>query len=184
MSSEKDILFKKLDYLNSEYLYKKNLLKRIDIDFNSKINEIIDSHKELKDIADINTPELNSEDIIEIDYEDNNIIENNHLKDMYRQITKMTHPDKIKNNYLNGVYVETNKCYDEGDEIGLYNSAYKIGIDFDINQKLESDIIKRIDQILNNIRLLENSYPWKWFHSNPIDKDKVILDFIEKTIVS
>jgi hypothetical protein len=32
----------------------------------------------------------------------------------------VTHPDKVDNKSLNDIYIESTKCYDENDKIGIY----------------------------------------------------------------
>jgi hypothetical protein len=42
------------------------------------------------------------------------------IRKLYRDIVKVTHPDKVDNKSLNDIYIESTKCYDENDKIGIY----------------------------------------------------------------
>ena len=180
MNQGVNLLFKKMDYLQSELEYKTELLSKIDIEFNKKINQLTSNNSQLDDImntsGDIKVP---SSELVDSEVK----LPDQENRDIYRKITKITHPDKVENSYLNDLYIQASKYYESDDDMNLYLIANHLGIDIDkIN--IESDILIRIDDLQSRIGLLENSYTWRWFHSkNETQRNRIILDFIKKLIV-
>lgn len=181
MNQGVNLLFKKMDYLQAELDYKTELLSKIDVEFNKKINKLTSDSPDLDTIVNesgdrVNVPTVTALSDGEVKLPDQ---EN---RDIYRKITKITHPDKVENSYLNDMYIKASKYYEIGDSINLCLVATQLGVEID--DDVESDIIERIEDIKSRIQLLENSYTWRWFHSKTeSERNKVILDFIKKLII-
>jgi hypothetical protein len=59
----------------------------------------------------------------------------------------VTHPDKVDNKSLNDIYIESTKCYDENDKIGIYKICTYLDIDYDIDIEDDKIIEGKIESI-------------------------------------
>ena len=98
-------------------------------------------------------------------------------KKLYREIVKLTHPDKINSKKLNELYLSATSAYEEGDIVELYKISFNLGIDIDLGDIEIGEIIDRIKNIKVKIESLKSSWTYKWILSN--DKNKVIVEYIK-----
>jgi DNA gyrase subunit A len=71
--------------------------------------------------------------------------EDDNLKKLYRQVVKVTHPDKVKNKSLNSFYIDATNSYNNDDYINLYLIAIKL----DKNDSLKSALlVEKGDEIM------------------------------------
>jgi hypothetical protein len=215
MSKIKDLelkkLLKELEYIESDFEYKNEVISEADTEFINSINSFLNEHPELKKIYDekvtkkINDivensnkeieksensesqeeqspeSELNS-DIdelpeVQVESESKKISQ---IKKLYREIVKLTHPDLIKNESRNDLYIKATKYYDEGHKIGIYAICDVLNIPFQIEEE-DYDLIKnRIVKYKEKIVFLESTFTWKWFYTeNPDEKKQILLTYIK-----
>ena len=107
------------------------------------------------------------------------------MKKLYRQIVKLTHPDKTmhKNNKkeLSDLYIKSKKAMAEMDVYELLTICDKLDIKYniDINQKdiLEENLLKKKEQL----KSLEVSFIWLWIKAaTDIEKESIVDLFIQK----
>jgi len=104
---------------------------------------------------------------------------NKKVKSLYREIVKLTHPDKIDNGELNRLYLEATDGYDNNDLSHLYLICDKLEIDYDIEIDDLDNIDTKVLELKNRSIFLENTYTWKWMSSNDDkEKKKIIIEFI------
>jgi hypothetical protein len=70
----------------------------------------------------------------------------------------VTHPDKVDNKSLNDIYIESTKCYDENDKIGIYKICTYLDIDYDIDIEDDKIIEGKIESIKNRISFRKHIY--------------------------
>jgi hypothetical protein len=99
---------------------------------------------------------------------------------VYRSIVKITHPDKVKNEKLNELYLEATNSYESGDFLSLYKVSIDLKIDFDWGDEEISKIRQKIDEYKEQISLLRSTYTYKWILSE--NKNDVILDYIKSNL--
>jgi predicted RNA-binding protein with RPS1 domain len=203
-------LLKELEYIESDFEYRSELISEADNEFIKSINNFLDIHPDIKDIYDkkINekidqsikknqesnpiTEELEVTEDIEEDpiYEsvmDNvvtDLVETNvKLKKLYREIVKLTHPDKIKKQTLNDLYIKATQFYNFNDKIGIYRICSELNIDYDIDDDDEIFISERIDSLRKRITFLESTFTYKWFESeSEEEKNKIMVEYIKLRI--
>lgn len=107
------------------------------------------------------------------------------MKTLYRQIVKLTHPDKTmhKNNKkeLNELYMRSKKAMDSLDVYELLTICDRLDIKYniDINQKdiLEENLEKKKSQL----KSLEESFIWLWIKAQTdIEKDIIVDLFLQR----
>lgn len=200
-------LLKELEYIESDFEYRSELISEADNEFIKSINNFLDIHPDIKDIYDkkinerinqsikANTEpieEIIEETVIESEpiYEsvmDNvvtDLVETNvKLKKLYREIAKLTHPDKINKSTLNDLYIKATKFYNFNDKIGIYRICSELNIDYDIDDDDEIIISERIDSLKKRISFLESTFAYKWIESeDENEKNKIMIEYINLRI--
>ena len=105
------------------------------------------------------------------------------IKKIYREIVKSTHPDKIKNQKLNELYLEATDAYEKNDIITLYRVCSELRIDFDLPENYVDDLSQKISSLKKQISFLETTYTFKWVKSETQhDKNRVVVEFIRSQI--
>jgi predicted RNA-binding protein with RPS1 domain len=202
-------LLKELEYIESDFEYRSELISEADNEFIKSINNFLDIHPDIKDIYDkkINekidqsikknqesnpiteleiTEDVEEEPIYEsvIDNMVTDLVETNvKLKKLYREIVKLTHPDKIKKSNLNDIYIKATQFYNFNDKIGIYRICSELNIDYDIDDDDEIFISERIDSLRKRITFLESTFTYKWFESeDENEKNKIMVEYIKLRI--
>jgi len=197
-------LFKEFEYVKSDYEYKSEIVREADVEFLKSIDTILNKSEELKSIyhdkVDIKIKdkiEKRTQDIhieesddgrfeVEISIEENNHQTNirpNKIKKLYRQIVKITHPDKVEQERLNTLYIEASKFYNENDIIGIYKICDELSIPYEVE---DDDILlvkENISIFKDRISFLENTFTWKWFNENDDNKVELVLKYIRSQII-
>lgn len=178
-------LIKELQFLESDYLYRSEILKISDMQFLESVNLILNTYPELKQIFQTKESEI----LIENKIENQEIIEESviikeeaipNIKRMYRDIVKNTHPDKIKNLKLNDLYIEATEAYEQNDIVTLYKVCSELNIEFDLSDDFITKIQDKINLYRQRISFIEKTYTSQWARSeNPTDKNKIIINYIK-----
>lgn len=184
-------LFKELDFLESDYEYRNEVINAVDGDFIEEVNLMLERNPELKTIYEekyeVETVSEADDVIIHIDEEQQIIdrIESSpKIRKLYREIVKITHPDKVKNTNLNDAYIKATGYYDINDYIGVYKINFQLGIeDYELcEENIEIEIKDRINNIKNKIDFLEKTFTYQWYISGERDKQNILLKFIENKL--
>jgi hypothetical protein len=188
-------LFKELDYIESDYEYRNEIINEADSDFIKKVNDFLNDYPELKELYDRKiTDKINSvikgnidiiiDDISEIfEKEITPDLKSTKIRKLYRDIVKVTHPDKVDNKSLNDIYIESTKCYDENDKIGIYKICTYLDIDYDIDIEDDKIIEGKIESIKNRISFLESTFTYQWIKmEDETKKTEMMINFIKMRI--
>jgi len=101
------------------------------------------------------------------------------IKKLYRKIVKLTHPDKVKDEKLNTLYLNATMYYDTQNIYGIYTICDELKIEYDLD---ESELIfmdKEVNNLKNKIVRLEGTFTWKWSTAPNDDiKKQIIIEFI------
>ncbi len=190
-------LIKELDYIESDFLYKNEIISEIESQFISSVNLFLEDYPELKKLFD---DKINQkfDNIIKTKLEDTKPAENdelkaetsesseakfNKIKKLYRQIVKATHPDKIINSKLNDIYINATRYYNTMDITGIYSICDDLEIAYQIDDDDYNLIIDKIDNLKNRINFIESTITWLWYQSEDetIKKD-LIINYIKKQL--
>lgn len=187
-------LIKELDFIDSDLLYKSNLLKSVDTNFIQNVNTVLETFPELKRIIEeksqkrfesISVPIIEQETNVEVIEEDEIITENKptKLKSLYREIAKSTHPDLNSLENLKEVYLEAQKAYESNDLIQILSICEKLKINYDISSE-EIDMIKNeISTKRGRLSFLESTYTWKWYQEQSDEgKKQIIFSYLQAQI--
>ncbi len=169
-------LIKELDFLESDYEYQKEILSLKEVEFTNSIQSIVENNPELKKISesrlDIDLNRSLSEEI------DEGVVKiDNKTKSIYREIVKITHPDKVINQKLNEVYLDATKAYESQDIMEIYKIAFYLDLKLEWNQEEIDILLDKIKLIRNRIEYLKSTWAYRWTLSD--DKNKIIVDYIK-----
>lgn len=173
-------LIKEYDFLLIEDEYKKELIEKHKAEFLKKIN---DRRNELGIQPKIDPPLTKEEK--DIKKEEKKIEVNREtkkkIKDLYRKIVKITHPDKTNSEKLVNIYINAKKYYEQNNLLELYMICIDLNIIIDLNDFKMEELIKSVEKKRIELENLEKSYLWLWLHSETEDdKERIINSFIEQ----
>lgn len=187
-------LFKELDYVESDFEYRNEIISEADSEFIKQVNTFLEEHPQLKEIYDEKIDNhiqqsilRNTEEVIElfenneeeeiIVYQDSKLPK---VKKLYREIVKITHPDKVDNKSLNDLYLLATKYYDSNDKIGIYKVCTKLEIDYDLDLEDNKVIESKIEDLKRRIQFLESTFTWQWINtSGNKQKNEMLFDYIK-----
>ena len=124
------------------------------------------------------------ENIEEIEPENKNTKHLSQLKKLYREIVKLTHPDKVKNPKLNELYLKATAYYDQSNKIGIYAVCNELSIEYEIDTDDITLIYNEIQKLQQKINFIESTYTWKWYNcEDPQQKDQILMNYIKLKII-
>ena len=177
---KKLILELELIEIDEEYIkefidnYKKlfnDHLKTISPEFHEKINTPSqpDTNEKLENSYD-------EEEVIQVDEE-----EIKKIKKIYKEISKICHPDKISDEELNELYIQAKILYEKNNLLGLIKICKKISLDFEIDQN-DITILKRtLKDRKSKLTKIEGTFLWLWVNTETEDeKEKIIKMYIQQ----
>ena len=197
-------LLKELDFIESDFNYKNEIVFEADSEFIKSVNDLLEKHPMLKEVIDKKNNKrvdsLFSDIIKEALDKDSEILEEAELveefineevinevdprevkmKKLYRDIAKLTHPDKIVSEKLNDLYLKSTRFYKNSDITGLYYICDELGITYEIDDEDNEMIIGKINSLKNRISFMESTLTWRWFHSeSEKEKEQIVLSYIK-----
>lgn len=191
-------LLKELEYLEENYTYTQEIINEADFEFMSNVTTYLDTNPEIKEAYNTKLEENTKKVLENIKINENknekkeeevsNINSSKkepskEVKKLYREIVKLTHPDKIIDEYLNNIYIDSTKLYENDDKIGLYKICDKLNIIYDIQEDDEYFINYKISEYKNKINFLESTFTWKWLNSDgEKSKNEILNHFIQMKI--
>lgn len=197
-------LLKDVRYWKEEYELKKDMAFSIENMFNSALEEFLDKNpaikskwdtfmgKKTKQIEEMlkqkySDAEAKAEDeSINAPEEEFQFVEKKELtpkekeiKRIYREIVKLTHPDKLHNHADADkekrlrIYKEATSYYQQSDLSNIIYCADELGIKYDISI-IDVEIIKKDIEIFKQKAMMyEKSIYWKWYNE---DKNETMLN--------
>lgn len=199
-------LLKELDFIQSNFDYKNEIVSEADSMFIESINNFLTSHPELKEVYDTKITEKINNSIkneVEIPIEDDEKLvheedecdseeteddikskENTSvIKKLYREIVKLTHPDKVNNKKMNEIYLKATEYYEEDNKIGIYAVCNELNISYEISNDDIGLIYDQIKKYEQKISFIESTYTWKWYNCNDLaEKDQIMVNYIKMRI--
>lgn len=174
-------LVRELQFLESDYKYQLEIVRMHEGSFLQSISNIMDKFPDLQPFLESKKKLNISENLPTEELVDKlNYNPDQKIKNVYRSIVKITHPDRVKNEKLNELYLEATNSYESGDFLSLYKVSIDLKIDFDWGDEEISKIRQRIDEYRDQISLLRSTYTYKWILSE--NKNEIILDYIKSNL--
>ena len=165
-------MMKELEFLSSELDWKSELILEADKGFIGKVNEFLDENPDLKREFQSRMDSRASESIRRAEQDLPPPSEsadppasrqpNPKMKRAYREIVKMTHPDKVSDRRLNDMYVEAARLYGDDDLFSIYSICDRLGLDFEVGDDDMEALRIRLEEVRSKIRMIESARTWVW----------------------
>jgi hypothetical protein len=193
-------LFKELDYVQSDFEYRSEIISEADTEFINSVNCFLDGEPELKELYESKVTEIINQNIIinsyepsleqtektENDFEEPEIFVDDKspkVKKLYREIVKLTHPDKSDKKSHNDIYVKATEYYDMNDKISLYKICNELDIDYDVDSEDNIEIQTRIETFKGRINFLETTFTYQWHKMNDETmKNEMMIGYIKMRV--
>lgn len=202
-------LLKELDFIESDFDYRSEIVSDADREFINCINNFLSENPELKEVYDkkveesiersikkfeetdifdqVIEPEESEEKKTDEILEETEIIKekinNKEIKKIYREIVKLTHPDRVKKKHLNEIYIKATDYYEKNNKIGLYKICTELDIEFELIDEDENYINQKITELRQKINFIESTFTWKWFNSqSDEEKNQILMNYIKLRI--
>lgn len=196
-------LMKELDFIESDFTYKSEIVNEADSNFIKSVNNLLEKHPLLKDVFDkkINNKidnifQIRAEDLkdkieaINESYQDSIgeevIVEkviDKRVRKLYREIAKITHPDRIDNKKLNDLYIKATHYYNNNDITGTYSICDDLDIIYEPDDSDNQLISDKIKDIKGKITFIESTMTWNWYHStDETEKEQLVLRYIKNQL--
>jgi hypothetical protein len=103
------------------------------------------------------------------------------VKKLYREIAKVTHPDKAKTDEHTGLYMQATVAAEEFDLFTLFEICSKLRIEHSVDGE-DKEILKvKIDKKKDKLKNIESSFIWLYTHAKTEqEKQFLINQFAEK----
>ncbi len=121
-----------------------------------------------------NTKNTNKQTIY--DQKDFNVSTINKMKKIYREIVKITHPDKVTDTDLNSIYISAKEAYHNNDIMELFYICSNLKIEIEIDNYDIMTFNKIIEEKKKKSKSTEKSYLWLWVNS---ESDEERLDIVK-----
>jgi len=150
-------LFQEYNYLILDDQYKKELISEVQPEFLIRVSELrkdppqqilpIPPKEKVKKDLPI-TPELK-----------------NKIKKLYREIAKVTHPDKVNSKEYEGIYIKATKASEECNLFELYDICSELGILYSMELE-DKDILRiHINEKRDELQKIESSFIWLYINA-------------------
>lgn len=186
-------MLKELDFYESDYEYKNEIVMQAEIDFIKSVNDFLIQNPELKTLFDEKVQKRLEENIKKKSEEEENIdvveeeeetkFRSPKMKKLYREIVKKTHPDKIRDKKLNEIYIKATKYYNDADLLSIYKVCSDLHIYYEVDIEDNDYVKEKIVSVKDKINFIQATYTWKWhFTESESDKNSVIFEYIKGQI--
>ena len=176
-------LIQEYSFLKSDEELKKELINTKQKDFLELVNGKLDELNPQDSDHEPKTKQEPKSKKIEPKIDISGISENTkvRIKKIYRNIVKVTHPDRVDSEELKELYMEATEAYEAYNIFELCFISKKLNI----KVKLSLEETKTLNELINSkkdeIKKIESSFIWLWLMApNENDKNELVDRFIEK----
>ena len=173
-------LVQEYNFLITEDEYKKEVIEENRSIFMEKVVEI---RKKLN--IPVQLPkegDLDSKD--KKDNKPKNVSEStkNKVKKIYREIVKLTHPDRTNSEVLIETYRKATIAADNYDILELYQISVDLKINIELDIEDIETLIFLIDKKREELKKIDGSFIWLWLTAqNDEEKENIVTMFIKQT---
>lgn len=106
------------------------------------------------------------------------------MRNLYRRISKITHPDKVDSEFLTSCFKKASTAYSENDVGGLFAIAATLNIDVsdidasEITRELEDSIASK----MMNTMMMKSSLAWMWANAETEEEKDKVRELVAKHV--
>jgi hypothetical protein len=176
-------LIQEYSFLKSDEELKKELINTKQKDFLDSVNSKLDELNPQDSNHEPKTKQEPKSKKIEPKIDISGISENTkiRIKKIYRNIVKVTHPDRVDSDELKELYMEATEAYEAYNIFELCFISKKLNIKVKLSLEETKTLNDLIDSKKDEIKKIESSFIWLWLITpNENDKNELVDRFIEK----
>jgi hypothetical protein len=102
------------------------------------------------------------------------------LKNLYRKIVKLTHPDRTMDTNLNNIYINATKFYNEGDLESIFLICIRLDIDFEIHPQEVEVLDKKVKDYKLKSKFLDSNLALIWYNSR--EPHRIVIEYVMNQI--
>lgn len=201
-------LFEEHNIVRDEYKYKIELIKQNKNTFHAQIESFLSENPQLKKLVGEDLTDFSS-DVDEIttkdttrhiektqnftpgglivipnlpgEYQiDNSSNKDDEIKKLYREIVKLTHPDKYHGGEKLNIYLLAGDYYQSKDYVSLIVLSHSLGLVERVDIETIQEVLKKIAEYKLKNHLLEKDITLIWYSSQ--NKTGIIIEYISQMI--
>lgn len=106
------------------------------------------------------------------------------MRNLYRRISKITHPDKVESEFLTSCFKKASTAYSENDAGALFAIAATLNIDVsdidatEITRELEDSIASK----MMNTMMMKSSLAWMWANAETEEEKNKVRELVAKHV--
>ena len=97
------------------------------------------------------------------------------IKKIYKEISKICHPDKTNIIELNELYIQAKLLYEKNDLLGLIKISNKLSLNFEIE---DDDVIvlrRSLKDKKEKLMKIEGTFLWLWANANTDEEKEAVI---------
>jgi hypothetical protein len=104
------------------------------------------------------------------------------IKKMYREIVKLTHPDKPNSEKYLDLHMRATKASEENNLFDLYSICLELNIPLELDSDDTITLSSIIEDKRKNNKILDGSFIWLWINAqSDQDRDIILKAFVRQT---
>jgi len=176
-------LIQEYEFLNTEDEYKKEVIDQNKNTFMEKVGE---TRKKLNlpfpEPKEPNNEEVNNE--VSKESKPENVSESTKIKvkKIYREIVKLTHPDRTSSEELVETYRKATIAADNYNILELYEISVELKIPIELDMEDIETLMFLIKKKREELKKIDGSFIWLWLNANTEEeKEMVVTMFVKQT---
>jgi hypothetical protein len=103
------------------------------------------------------------------------------IRKIYKEISKLCHPDKTNVIELNEIYIQAKLLYEKNDLLGLIKISNKLSLNFEIEDDDVVVLRRSLKEKKENLMKIEGTFLWIWANAKTDEeKEAVIKMYVEQ----
>lgn len=173
-------LLQEYNFILTDIEYKTEIISENRVEFLERVDKV--KRELFPNKAEEQKPQIQSQEKKESDLPEISESTKIKIKKIYREIVKITHPDRNNSDKYLDQHMRATEAFDKFNLIELY----LICLDLNIPVELDSDDIGMLSGLIadkrNNSKSLEGSFIWLWINAkDEAAKENIVTLFIKQT---
>lgn len=167
-------LIQEYNFIQSDFDFKNQVIEDNKQEFITKVSEV-EKELNIKKELPINTG--NTKNGITSNIQDVSENTKNKIKKIYREIVKLTHPDKADSDKFIELYQKSTKCSEDNDLLCLYLISIELNINFEFDDE-DIEFLEKIVKLKKKENsLIDTSCVWAWINSEDEETKNNLIKF-------
>jgi hypothetical protein len=174
-------LLQEYSFVKADLEYKQSVLEENQSEFLERAYEMAGKERLSSEETQISA-EKSRADRKKPDWSEYGIEVQNKAKKLYREISKITHPDRDPGGVYTEIFSSAAIAYEECNIIDLYEICEQLGIKYEVGSDEIKIMKETIEKTRANIKVIENSFAYMWsIYESEKMRDLILKQFVRVT---